>query len=68
VERTGRVQSSAPYPGEGEAIFFGARIGAKGSVPADRWLAPLCVLVTLVFLGWTLRNAIQQRRRSKPFE
>ena len=68
VERTGRVQSSAPFPGEGETIFFGARIGAKGSVPADRWLAPLCVLVTLVFLGWTMLNAILQRRHSKPVE
>jgi apolipoprotein N-acyltransferase len=39
VEKTGRVQSSAPFPGEGETIFFGAHIGGKGSVPPDRLLA-----------------------------
>jgi hypothetical protein len=44
------VQASAPFPGEGEAIFFGARIGEKGSVPPDRLLARLCVFITGLFV------------------
>lgn len=54
VEKSGRVQSDAPFPGEGEMIFFGAHLGAKGSVPPDRLLAPLCVLITAVFVLRTL--------------
>jgi apolipoprotein N-acyltransferase len=54
VNASGWVQSSAPFPGEGEMIFFGAHLAAKGSVPPDRLLAPLCVLVTVVFVLRTL--------------
>ncbi len=54
VEKSGRVQSDAPFPGEGEMIFFGVHLGAKGSVPPDRLLAPLCVLITAVFVLRTL--------------
>jgi len=50
VDRSGGVQASAPFPGEGEAIFFGARIGEKGSVPPDRLLARLCVFITGLFV------------------
>jgi apolipoprotein N-acyltransferase len=50
VTSSGQVQSSAPYPGDGETIFFGARISDKGSVPPDRLLGPLCVFVTSTFV------------------
>ena len=63
VEKSGRVQSSAPFPGEGETIFFGANIGPRGQVPADRLLAKLCVFVTGVFV---LRTAAGTMRRKKP--
>lgn len=62
VEKTGRVQSSAPFPGEGEIIFFGAHMGAKGSVPPDRLLATLSVLVTVVFLFRTVAATLWRRR------
>jgi apolipoprotein N-acyltransferase len=62
VERTGRVQSSAPFPGEGETIFFGAHIGAKGSVPPDRWLGPLCVFITIVFVFRTIAATLWRKR------
>ncbi len=52
VNKSGRVQSSARFPGEGEFIFFGARIGSKGSLPLDRYLAPVCVGVTGLFVLW----------------
>ena len=52
VDKYGRVQSSAPFPGEGEMIFFGAHLGQEGSLPLDRLLAPLCVGVTVIFVGW----------------
>ncbi|MFO1512799.1 MAG: nitrilase-related carbon-nitrogen hydrolase [Verrucomicrobiota bacterium] len=61
VNASGWVQSSAPFPGEGEMIFFGVHLGAKGSVPPDRLLAPLCVLITAVFVLRTL--AVTWRRQ-----
>ncbi len=66
VNKSGRVQSSAPFPGEGEMIFFNARIGAKGSLPLDRYLAPLCVGVTGLFVLWIAVSAFQRNRGTKP--
>jgi apolipoprotein N-acyltransferase len=66
VNRFGRVQSSAPFRGEGEIIFFGAQIGAKGSLPLDRYLAPLCVGVTGLFVVWLAVTAIRRTPAVKP--
>jgi apolipoprotein N-acyltransferase len=65
VSHTGQVQSSAPFPGEGEIIFFGARLspGFKGSLPLDRWLAPFCVVVTGGFAVWLIVNSYQRRKK-----
>lgn len=65
VEKSGRVQSTAPFPGEGETIFFGANIGAKGAVPPDRLLAPLCVFITLLFLLRTFVATLWRKRSSR---
>ncbi len=66
VNRLGQVRGSAPFPGEGETIYFEALLGSKGAVPPDRLLAPLCVLVTGIFLLRTL--FVMLRRRSNPAE
>lgn len=66
VNKSGWVQSSAPFPGEGEMIFFGARIGAKGSLPLDRYLAPLCVGVTGLFVLWLAVTAFRRNPAMKP--
>jgi len=62
VEKTGRVQSSAPFPGEGETIFFGTHIGEKGSVPPDRLLATLSVFITVVFVFRTFAATLWRKR------
>ncbi len=64
VEKTGRVQSTAPFPGEGETIFFGAHIRAKGSVPPDRLLANLCVFITIVFIFRTIAATLWRKRNA----
>ncbi len=63
VEKTGRVQSSAPFPGEGETIFFGAHIGGKGSVPTDRLLAKLSVFITVLFVFRTFAATLWRKRK-----
>ena len=62
VDRSGRVQASTPFPGEGEVIFFGAHIGEKGSVPPDRLLAPLCLFVTGIFLLRTVAAKFYRKK------
>ena len=54
VNWRGVVQSSAPFEGGGEILFFGALLapGLKGSLPLDRWLAPFCVALTGLFVAW----------------
>lgn len=67
VNHTGRIQSSAPFPGEGAILFFGARLspGLKGSLPLDRWLAPFCVLVTGAFTVWLMIDRLRHGRLAK---
>ncbi|MSU57506.1 MAG: hypothetical protein EXS35_04890 [Pedosphaera sp.] len=64
VSRNGQVQASAPFPGEGEILFFGAQLppGRKGSLPLDRYLAPACVVVTGIFIVWLV---VERLRRKK---
>lgn len=64
VMASGRVQSSAPFPGEGETIFFGANIGAKGVVPPDRLLATLSVFITGLFVLRTFAATLWRKRKA----
>ena len=66
VNALGRVQSSTAFPGESEILFFGARIGARGSLPLDRWLAPLSVGVTSLFVLRFVVTAFQRKPAAKP--
>ena len=68
VNRTGWVQSTAPFRGEGEVLVFGAVLPKNGgSLPMDRWLAPLCVVVTALFVVWLIADNFRRKRgrRSK---
>lgn len=66
VNKSGRVQSSAPFPGEGEVIVFGAVLPRSGgSPPLDRYLAPVCVAVTGVFIVWLASGKFLKSLRSR---
>ena len=67
VSKQGWVETSAPFEGESEILFFGARLtpGRKGSLPLDRWLAPLCVVVTGMFVIWLAIDGFRRWRRMK---
>ena len=66
VNQRGAVQSQAPFPGEGEMLFFGVNLssGRRGSLPLDRWLAPFCVVVTGGFAVWLVVNSYQERKNN----
>ena len=59
----GRVVTQTSIPGNGEVFSAQLRLPSRGSLPLDRFLAPLCVGVTaivtatLLFLTWKDKRA-----------
>jgi apolipoprotein N-acyltransferase len=66
VDKSGHVQSSASFPGEGEMIFFDVHLGKPGRVPEDRLLALTSVLVTGSFVLWLAAEQIRRRATPAP--
>jgi apolipoprotein N-acyltransferase len=64
VNRLGQVRGNAPFPGEGEIIYFEALLGPKGAAPADRLLAPLSVFITVVFVFRTIAAMLCWKRKA----
>ncbi len=64
VTASGNVRANAPFPGDGEMIFFATRLGKPGSLPLDRWLAPLCVGVTGLFMAWLAVGKLRRKKLS----
>ena len=58
VTGTGQVIAQVPMPGNGDIFSAQLRLPLHGSLPLDRWLAPLCsvatgfILASLLVLGW----------------
>jgi apolipoprotein N-acyltransferase len=59
VDRAGRLQASAPCPGEGAMIAGTIEFRGPGHLPLDRWLAPLALAVTVLLI---LGAVVQQLR------
>ena len=63
VTGRGRVIAKTSIPGSVEILSAQLRLPMRGSLPPDRWLAPLCagitgvVLLTLLVLDWQDRRA-----------
>jgi apolipoprotein N-acyltransferase len=64
VNHSGRVTAAAPFPGESTMISGRLNLHKPGSLPFDRWLAPLATGVTAVLCLWLLFNC----RTTKPIE
>jgi apolipoprotein N-acyltransferase len=52
VDRSGKVTASAPFPGPGLTLSGELTLGPPGTLPVDRWLAPLATVVTGLTTGW----------------
>jgi apolipoprotein N-acyltransferase len=59
IDATGRIMATAPYPGQGSTIFCDVEIGRAGSIPVDRIIAPVTVVITALFLGWLAWRVIR---------
>ena len=65
IDATGRVLSSAPFPGEGAMLTAEIPLPARGRMPPDRWLARLSVAVVAAFIGWLAVAAIGKNEESR---
>lgn len=61
----GNVVAQAPMPGNGETITAQLRLPRQGSLPLDRWLAPLCTGITGIILAWLLFIAGKEKCAAK---
>ena len=52
VNFRGRVLATAPFAGEGKTLFATIQLPNKGSLPLDRYLAPVAVAITGIVLLW----------------
>jgi apolipoprotein N-acyltransferase len=62
VNANGQVQAIAPMPGD-EAMIFGAlRLARPGTLPWDRVVAPVSVMVTSLTVAWLLCVLLWRKR------
>ena len=63
INGSGQVVAQTTIPGSGEIFSAQLRLPRQGSLPLDRWLAPLCTgitaLLTAVLLGLTWRDKMR---------
>ena len=66
VDGYGNVIAQEPMPGNGQIIAAELRLPARGSLPADRILAPVCVGITAIVTALLLVLDWKEKRRAKP--
>ena len=52
VDAAGNTLASAPMPGDGAMIAATLELPKSGKLPLDRFIAPVSVWITGVFVGW----------------
>ncbi|MGD0410374.1 MAG: nitrilase-related carbon-nitrogen hydrolase [Verrucomicrobiota bacterium] len=65
IDGTGRVLSSAPFPGDGAMLAADIPLPEHGRMPPDRGLARLSVAVAAALTGWLAVESIRQRIRNR---
>jgi apolipoprotein N-acyltransferase len=65
VDATGRVLSSAPFPGDGAMLAADMPLPTHGRMPPDRWLARLSVAVVAALIVWLAVEAIRQKIQNR---
>jgi apolipoprotein N-acyltransferase len=68
VSADGKVIAEAPMPGNGAILAAQLRLPKHGSLPVDRYLAPICTGLTslltaaLLFFAWEDQRAVEKRQ------
>ena len=63
VAGDGTVAAQAPMPGNGVFLEASLRLPSHGSLPLDRYLAPICTAITALVTAVLLRLAWKDRKR-----
>ena len=58
VTPSGQVTESLPFPGQGESFAARVRPVEKARIPIDRYLAPLGLIVTVLFVGFLVVESV----------
>jgi apolipoprotein N-acyltransferase len=61
VTGSGTVIAQTKFPGNGDILAAKLRLPARGSLPLDRYLAPLCVIITGAILFWLIFISFRQK-------
>jgi apolipoprotein N-acyltransferase len=64
VSADGRVVAQTSMPGNGEIFSAQLRLPTRGTLPLDRYLAPICVCITALILVALLIPRLFSKRRS----
>ena len=62
VNRFGRVIQSAPFPGEAETLYGHFYVKDRGTLPMDRYLAPVAVWVTVGVILWVPVVVVRRKK------
>ena len=58
----GQVVAKTSVPGSDEILTAQLRLSRHGSLPLDRWLAPVCTGITAMATGWLIVADLRKRR------
>jgi apolipoprotein N-acyltransferase len=61
VTGSGTVIAQTKFPGNGDILAAKLRLPTRGSLPLDRYLAPLCVVMTGAILFWLIFISFRQK-------
>ncbi len=65
TDASGGVLARAGFPGRNELVVGNLVLASKGSLPLDRWLAPISVGVTALIGIWLMAGAARRSRNSR---
>jgi apolipoprotein N-acyltransferase len=66
IDSSGRSQARGSFPGQEEMIDGIMEIGSRARLPFDRWLAPICVVLTAIWIAWCCVRGVTELARKKP--
>jgi apolipoprotein N-acyltransferase len=66
VDGTGVILATAPMPGDEAVLSAPLHLAAKGSLPWDRYIAPLAVLITGLLICWCIVRSVTQSKKLQP--
>jgi apolipoprotein N-acyltransferase len=65
VTRDGNVVAQTKIPGSGDILAAKLQLPSHGALPLDRFLAPICVVITGIVLFWLILLSLREKLSKK---